>query len=170
MPSGIIDLPPYHYGMVLQKKPRAKQGDCSMGKKFLWVAVAIWLGVLTVVVSSCAANRADLVKSGVLTIEERAEGKVHIAWSDAYEQAGGLLISGVLMRRDHVGTPIKAHVDATIMSPDGRTLDTACSKTGYVPRRITGRGQSLKRFNIRLPRVPPQGSSVHLVCHSDPAT
>jgi len=118
----------------------------------------------------CATNRVDLVKSGMLTIEGRAEGKVQIAWSDAYEQAGSLRITGVLMRHDHVGTPIKAHVDATILSPDGRTLDTACSKAIYVPRRITGRGQSLKRFNIRFPRVPPKGSSVRLVCHSDTET
>jgi hypothetical protein len=138
-------------------------------KKFLWVAVATWLGVLTTVISSCTTNRVDLVKSGVLTLEKQAAGKVYIAWSDAYEQAGELLISGVLMRHDHVGMPIKTHVDATIVSPDGRTLDTACSKAIYVPRRITGRGQSLKRFNIRFPHVPPQGSSVRLECHSDPA-
>ena len=140
-----------------------------MEKKFLWVAVATGLGVLTTVISSCTTNRVDLVKSGVLTLEKQAAGKVYIAWSDAYEQAGGLRITGVLMRHDHVGMPIRAHVDATIVSPDGQILDTACSKTVYVPRRITGRGQSLKRFNIRLPRVPPQGSSVRLVCHSDPA-
>ena len=103
-------------------------------------------------------------------MEGRAEGKVQIAWSDAYEQAGGLRITGVLMRHDHVGMPIKAHVDVTIVSPDGQTLDTACSKTVYVPRRITGRGQSLKRFSIRFPCVPPQGSSVRLVCRSDPET
>ena len=133
-----------------------------------FMRVIAFLAVMAVINCGCATNRVDLVKSGILTIEERAEGKVHIAWSDAYEQTGGLLISGVLIRHDHVGMPIKAHVDATITSPDGRTLDTACSKDVYVPRRITGRGQSLKRFNIHLPHVPPQGSSVHLVCHSDP--
>jgi hypothetical protein len=125
------------------------------------------LAVAAVIICGCATSRVDLVKSGVLTLEKRAAGKVHIAWSNAYEQAGELLITGVLMRHDHVGMPIKAHVDATILSPDGRTLDTACSKAIYVPRRITGRGQSLKRFNIRFPLVPPQGSSVRLVCHSD---
>ena len=140
-----------------------------MCRKRSFMRGIVFLAVTAVISCGCATSRVDLVKSGALTIEGRAEGKVQIAWSDAYEQAGGLRITGVLMRHDHVGTPIKAHVDATILSPDGRVLDTACSKDIYVPRRITGRGQSLKRFSVRFPHVPPQGSSVRLVCHSDTA-
>ncbi len=80
-----------------------------------------FLAVTAAMSCGCATSRVDLVKSSVLTLEKQAAGKVYIAWSDAYEQAGELLISGVLMRHDHVGTPIKAHVDATIVSPDDRT-------------------------------------------------
>ena len=128
----------------------------------------IFLAVTTAIISACAAERVDLVAAGVVTLEPHAAGKVAIAWSSAYKQNGTLIVSGVLTRHDHIGLPVKAHVDATILSPDGRTLDTACSKAIYVPRRITGRGQSLKRFSIYFPSVPPQGSLVRLVCHSEP--
>lgn len=72
-----------------------------MEKKFLWVAVATWLGVLTTVISSCTTNRVDLVKNGVLTLEKQAAEKVYIAWSNAYKQAGGLLKSHLCSQADH---------------------------------------------------------------------
>ncbi len=138
-----------------------------MDKRHVFAGVVIFLAVTAAIVSGCAANRVDLVAAGVLTLEPHATGKVGIAWSGAHKDKEGFVIAGALTRHDHVGLPVKAHVDATILSPDGRTLDTACSKAIYVPRRITGRGQSLKRFDVRFPHVPPQGSSVRLVCHSD---
>jgi hypothetical protein len=134
----------------------------------MFAGVVMFFTVTAVIISGCAANRVDLVAAGVLTLEPRAAGKVTIAWSSVYKEDDSFVIAGVLTRHDHIGLPIKAHVDATILSPDGRTVDTACSKSIYVPRRITGRGQSLKRFSIYFPCVPPQGSLVRLVCHSDP--
>lgn len=123
---------------------------------------------LVVSSSSCtAANRTDLVKSGVVTIEQQRTGKAYIAWSSAYKEKGGLVITGVLRRRDHVGRPIKTHVDVTIVSPDGTVLDEARSSDVYVSRRITGRGHlSFERFKIRIPSVPAQGSLVRLISHS----
>jgi hypothetical protein len=139
-----------------------------MKNRRVFAGVVMFLAATAAIISGCAAKRVDLVDAGVLTLEPHAAGKVSIAWSSACKDNDGFVIAGVLTRHDHVGLPIRAHVDATILSPDGRTLDTACSKAIYIPRRITGRGQSLKRFSIRFPRVPLQGSSVRLVCHSDP--
>lgn len=128
----------------------------------------ITLLLLVVSLSSCtAANRTDLVKSGVVTIEQQRTGKAYIAWSSAYKEKDGLVITGVLRRRDHVGGPIKTHVDVTIVSPDGTVLDEARSSGICVSRRITGRGYlSFERFKIRIPSVPAQGSLVRLVSHS----
>jgi hypothetical protein len=137
-----------------------------MKKRFSISLIATVFGVLTAVISGCAANRVDLVANGVLTLEKQATGKVYIAWSGVYEHADGLVITGVLKRRDHVGLPIKTHVDVTVLSPDGSLVDTARSSDVYVPRRITGRGQSLKRFSVHLPNMPPKGSLVRLVSHS----
>ncbi len=124
------------------------------------------LSMLAAVISGCAADRIDLVNTGMLTLEKQATGKVYFAWCGAYEQADGFVITGVLRRCDYVGHPIKAHVDVKILSPDGRIIDTARSNYIYVPRRITGKGQSLKRFRVHFPNVPPQGSSIQVVSHS----
>ena len=120
------------------------------------------------VVSGCAtADRSDLVKSGILNIEQERMGKVYIAWSGAYEDGDGFIVTGVLKRSDQVGLPIKTHVDVTIMSPDGTVLDEARSSEIYVSRRIIGRGHlTFERFEVRFASVPPQGSLVRVVSHS----
>ena len=133
----------------------------------LKAVTATLLFLVLVVISGCTANRTDLVKNGVLNIEQQATGKVYIAWSDAYKEEDGFVITGVLRRRDHVGSPIKTHVDVTIVSPDGTVLDEGRSSGIYVSRRITGRGyQSFERFKIRIPNVPAKGSLIRLVSHS----
>jgi hypothetical protein len=128
----------------------------------------MFFAVTAAIVSGCAANRVDLVDAGVLTLEPHAAGKVVIAWSSAYKDKGGFVIAGVLTRHDHVGLPIRAHVDIAIISPDGHTLEESRTQAVYVPAHVTGRGQSFKRFEFRFPHVPPKGSSVRLICHSDP--
>ena len=139
-----------------------------MGKRLSVVTAALSLGLLVSVISGCAANRVDLVDSGFLTLEKQAAGKVYVAWSDAYEREDGFVVTGVLRRSDRVGSPIKAHVDVTVLSPDGRVVDTARSGDVYVPRRITGRGQSFKRFSVHFSSKPPRGSTVRVVSHSGP--
>ena len=129
--------------------------------------MATLLFLVIVVISGCTAGRRDLVKSGILNIEQQEKGKVYIAWSDAYEEEDGFVITGVLRRRDHVGVPIKTHVDITILSPDGTVLDEARSSDIYVSRRITGRSYlSFKRFKVRFPSIPAPGSLVRVVSHS----
>ena len=77
------------------------------------------------------------------------------------------MISGVLRRRDSVGAAIRTHVDVTVLSPDGTTLDEARSSDAYVSRRITGRSYlSFERFKVRYPNIPAMGSSVRVVSHS----
>ncbi len=138
-----------------------------MKKKVLILVIATVLGILTTVISGCATNRVDLVDSGVLTLAQHTTGKVYIAWSGAYEQDDGFVITGVLRRRDHVGLPIKTHVDVTILSADGTILDEARSSDVCVSRRITGRSYlSFERFKVRFQNVPAKGSSVRLVSHS----
>jgi hypothetical protein len=140
-----------------------------MIKKRSTINVTVITLLLFVVISlSCtAANRTDLVKCGVLTIEQKRTGKAYIVWSSAYKEKDGLVITGVLRRRDHVGLPIKTHVDVTIVSPEGTVLDEARSSDVCVSRRIIGRGHpSFERFKIRIPSVPAQGSLVRLISHS----
>ena len=137
-----------------------------MENKVLNLAAVMVLGMLSVIFSGCATDRVDLVDAGVLSLEQQTTGKVYIAWSDAYEDGDGFVVSGVLRRRDTVGLPIKVHVDVTILSPDGKMLDESRSSDIYVPRRIVGRGQSSKRFKVRFPNIPAEGSKANIVVHS----
>ncbi len=130
--------------------------------------ILIGLSLITTSFIGCAANRIDLVDAGALNLEKLQGSKVYIAWSSAYEHNSGLLITGVLRRQDHVGNAIKTHVDVMVYSPDGRVIDTARSNEVYVPRRITGRGQSFKRFTVHLPNLPPRGSLIRMTSHSGP--
>ena len=136
-----------------------------MKRQLLMITVGMGLGVLVVAISGCTTNRVDLVATGVLTLEEQTSGKVYIPWSDAYEDGDGFVVTGVLRRHDCVGYPLKTHVDVTILSADAKVVDQARSSDVYVPRRITGRGQSFKRFKVRFQSIPAKGSKVSAVTH-----
>ena len=118
--------------------------------------------------SSCiATNRTDLVKSGVVTIEQQRTSKAYIAWSSAYKEKGDLVITGVLRRKDRVGVPIKTHVDVIVMSADGTVMDKVSSSDAYVSRRMARSGyKSFERFEVRMANVPAKGSMIRLVSHS----
>ena len=138
-----------------------------MKKKVLSLVIATVFSLLTFLLPGCAMNRVDLVDTGKLSLEQHRTGKVYIAWSGAYEQDDSFVISGVLRRRDSVGTAIRTHVDVTVFSPDGTILDEARSSDVYVARRITGRSYlSFERFKVRFPDIPATGSSVRVVSHS----
>jgi hypothetical protein len=137
-----------------------------MKKTLSATIVTLAFSVLPAIISGCATDRVDLEDSGVLSLEQHATGKVYIAWSDAYEDGDGFVVTGVLRRRDTVGLPIKAHVDITIQSPDGTIIDESRSSDVHVPRRIVGRGQSLQRFRVRFPSIPAEDSKVSIVTHS----
>jgi len=138
-----------------------------MKKKVLSLVIATVFSLLTFLLPGCAMNRVDLVDTGKLSLEQHRTGKVYIAWSGAHEQDDSFVISGVLRRRDSVGTAIRTHVDVTVLSPDGTILDEARSSDVYVARRITGRSYlSFERFKVRFPDIPATGSSVRVVSHS----
>ena len=99
----------------------------------------------------------------MLTLEKQTSGKVYIAWCDAYKNEEGITVTGVLRRRDHIGLPIKKHVDVTILSPEGTILDEARSPDLYIPKRIIGRFEKLQRFTVRFPNVSPQGSVLRVI-------
>ncbi|MFC1738759.1 hypothetical protein ACFL1G_06910 [Planctomycetota bacterium] len=137
-----------------------------MKNKVLSLVIATVFNSLAIVISGCATDRVNLVDAGVLSLEQHTTGKVCIAWSDAYEDGDGFVVTGVLIRRDTVGLPIKTHVDVTIQLSDGTIIDESRSSDVHVPRRIIGRGQSLKRFRVRFPSIPAEGSKVSIVTHS----
>ena len=136
-------------------------------RKIRYCTFGLLVVLLTVILAGCAANRENLVKSGRLTLQKQATGKVDIAWCKACEEDNGLIVTGVVRRCDTVGAPIRVRVGVAVISPDGKTLDEACSSVISVPRRKVGRlNQSWKRFAVRLPKLPPRGSSVSVIAKS----
>jgi len=127
--------------------------------------VVRWLGlsILAAGCLGCSATRVSLVDTGAVHLESSSAGKVYVAWSDAYEEGDGFVITGVVRRRDAVGAPINVTVDAEIVSPAGIILEKAESNTLSVPHRKVNRVQGFERFTIRFPQVPAEGSSVRLV-------
>lgn len=126
------------------------------------------LVLLAIFSSSCvASNRIDLVKNGTVTIAQERTGKAYISSSSAYEKNGELVITGVLRRRDHLGGPIKTHVDVEIVSAGGVVTGKVSSSDVKVSKRIVGRGyKSFERFTVRIANVPAKGSVIRLVSHS----
>jgi hypothetical protein len=141
--------------------------EFMMKKKVLSLLITTVFSLLAFLIPGCAMNRVDLVDAGILSLEQHRTGKVYIAWSGAYEQDDSCVITGVLRRRDPIGTAIRTHVDVTVLSPEGVILDEARSSDVYVARRITGRSYlSFERFKVCLANIPAMGSSVRLVSHS----
>ena len=102
-------------------------------------------GIAICSLGGCTTKGQSLVDAGVLRLEKQDTGKVYIAWSDAHEHKTGLVVSGVLMRRDRVGLPIKTRVNVSILAPNGTLITEEQSADIHVPRRITGKGQSRRR-------------------------
>ncbi|MCP4263149.1 MAG: hypothetical protein GY774_37415 [Planctomycetes bacterium] len=137
-----------------------------MKKNILTTIIMLGFSLSPVLISGCTANRVDLVDTGVLSLEQHTTGKIYIIWSDAYEDGDGFVVTGVFRRRDTVGLPIKVHVDVTILSLSGKVLDEGRSSDIYIPRHIVCRGKSFKRFKVRFPNIPAEGSKASIVVHS----
>ena len=134
-----------------------------MNKRVSVAACGLGLLLLLAGLSGCGGGQASLVDSGRIHLESDAPGKVYVAWSDAQEEEGGFLVTGVLRRKDTVGPPIKATVEVEIVSPCGSILDQAQSDDLYVPHRKVNRVQGFERFSVRFPKTPPDGSCVRIV-------
>ena len=111
----------------------------------------------------CGASRVSLAETAEIHLEQARVGKVYVAWSDAYQDEEGFVVTGVVRRHDAVGGPIKVKVHATVVSPDGEAIDEAHSDEIRVPRRMATRTQGFQRFRVYLSSVPVDGSSIRLV-------
>ncbi|UCG56455.1 MAG: hypothetical protein JSU70_16525 [Phycisphaerales bacterium] len=121
---------------------------------------------LLVVGGGCSTNRTNLKDNGQVTIENRHPGKVKILWSDAYEQDGEFVISGVLKRRDHIGTPIPVHVHVLVLTRDKHIAQSLHTSELYVPRNRVGHGTNWKRFALRSTDIPEPSSHVLVTVHT----
>jgi hypothetical protein len=126
------------------------------------LSAAIGLSCVLALVAWCSGC-ANAGNAPEMSVETRATGPAYVAWSDARPDKDGLVVSGVVRRSDLVGSPIKVTVSVEVVSASGAILDRAQADTVSVPHRRTDRVQGFERFSVRLPHLPPEGSSLRIV-------
>lgn len=141
-------------------------GGTLMKRTLSFLALGACIALLSIATVGCEANKSDVANKGNLILDHQSEGKVYIAWSDVYERNEGAVVSGVLKRNDNIGLPIKAHVQVSVLTPDGQVIDAGRSDDVLVPRQIATKVQGFSRFSVPLGKVPPSGSTVRLVVGS----
>ena len=133
-----------------------------MRSAFVVIMALMACGLLSGSVLGCRSNGGSLAEAGILRLEKQHAGKIYIVWSDAYRQKKGFKVTGVIKRRDRVGTPVKTRVNVSVLGPDGTLIAERHSQDIYVPRCIIGKGQSPKRFSIHFTETPPPGSLIRV--------
>ncbi|MHC4843552.1 MAG: putative periplasmic lipoprotein [Planctomycetota bacterium] len=127
--------------------------------------ILITVSVLTL--SGCTSSRVSLVDQELINVEEVPNERIEILWTDVYQDGEKVMVSGALKQHGHSNSPVKAHVDASIIGPDGLLIEESSSPVLLVPRNIGGGGIDWERFRINLQNPPPRGSQVKLTVHSE---
>ena len=136
-----------------------------MNNKSSSIAVVTALSILAIAMSGCS-SRNSLVEQGIASIETKPSNTVEILWMDVFRDGEEIIVCGVVRRRHHTLYPLKTHVDAAILTPDGKVLREARTPDIYVPRFVPGKGINFKRFEIRFPDIPGN-FSVRAVAHNE---
>ena len=136
-----------------------------MNNKSSNIAIAAALSILAIVISGCS-SRNSLVEQGIASVETKPSKNVEILWTDVYKDGEDIIVYGVVRRRSHTSYPLKTHVDAAILTPDGKVLREAHTPDIYVPRFVPDKGINFKRFEVRFPDVPGN-FSVQAAAHSE---
>ena len=121
---------------------------------------------VVIIISGCSGGRLDLVKCGDISIEKIDSKHVNITWCSIYKENGDYVLTGAIKRRENSLHPVLAHIDASIISQDGKVIDEKRTNNIYVPIRSSCRGLGYKRFELRIIDIPT-GAMVRLVAHSE---
>ena len=116
-----------------------------------WLCVPLLAGL----VSGCTAG----IRIGVKAVPTE---HVYVAWSDVRPDAEGVLVTGVVRRSDLIGPSIPVTVSVEVLSPSGAIVDTVQSDRLDVPCRKANRVQGFQRFQVRLPYLPADGSTLRV--------
>ena len=129
------------------------------------IKLAASLIILAIGISGCN-SRNSLVELGIVSIETKSSKNIKILWMDVYKDGEDIIVYGVVRRRSRSSYPLKTHVDATILSSDGKVLQEARTPDIYVPRFVRGKGINFKRFEVSFPNVPGN-FTIRAAAHSE---
>ena len=136
-----------------------------MNNKSSSIAVVTALSILAIAMSGCG-SRNSLVEQGIASVETKPSKTVEILWMDVLRDGEEIVVYGVVRRRHHTTYPLKTHVDAAILTPDGKVIQEAHTPDIYVPRFVPDKGINFKRFEIRFPDIPGN-FSVKATAHNE---
>lgn len=125
--------------------------------------------VILSLLSGCASNRTDLVKTGYLSLQPTLTASLAHP-PEVHEQDGGLVVNG---RLDSSEVSKGGHVDVQVVGPDGAVVyDASVNYRKQQAQMATGpRGQrrgsrsssdSPATYSVRFPGMPPAGSVVRV--------
>lgn len=119
--------------------------------------VVTWL--VGAIVGSCVTSRRDLVEDGKVCVESRTCPHVRIV-PHAWNQAGNLVIHGMVLPASGAQLPVRGFIDVTIITPDGTTWGSrqADYRLGPSLRGVSSSGS----FTVDFDGLPPTGSTVIL--------
>lgn len=121
-------------------------------------------GAVAVLVCGCARNQVDLVKAGQLSLETEPGDRVRILNAYVYQKgAEEVVVTAAVKRRRPSSHPMKIHITTTILTPDGKQIETEPDDF-YVPAFRPGKTPSIKYYRKRLEEIPPNGSKIKLTC------
>ncbi|GMU23464.1 MAG: hypothetical protein AMXMBFR13_35420 [Phycisphaerae bacterium] len=127
------------------------------------VRVGLVAGFLTIA-TGCATDRVNLAQNGTVRMEV-ADCHPVILSAKAEQDGEETLVSGTVKRRPPLDLG-RIHIDVTIVTPTGEVISETTALV--YPRMIPIRRSRTSRFAVWFPFVPPKGSRVRLVCHSQP--
>ena len=96
----------------------------------------------------CASNGTNISKTGKVSIERIPSEKIFIPWADVYQIEKGLVLKGVIERRNYSPGTVTSHVD-TYMASTKQYISS--SDEIVLGQKRVGRGIQWKRFSIILP-------------------
>ena len=99
----------------------------------------------------------DILDVEVETIPSR---KIKILWHEVYKQNDTFIVSGVLQQFGTGNYGIKADINITVYSPDGKILHEKDIAGIYVPRRNIGDGVKWRKVKARFPGTVSNESKI----------
>lgn len=134
--------------------------------KNVYVLSVLILDMIGFVFSGCTSSRLNLIDNGTFYLEQEPSSNISIFRVHAYLDGDELVINGRVKRRCASFIGVGGHIDIAIVSPEGEILEQV--STFYIPRIIPRKRAGLisgSHFEVRLPAVPPAGSTIRVKFH-----
>lgn len=121
------------------------------------------IGIALVGISGCMASRVNLTESRKVSIERVPSAGIYFHGVYVHQEGEELVVSGEIKRRTPSVVANGGHIDIAFTTPEGKVIEKI--STVYAPRVLSKRSHRGSHFNVRLPLVPPNGSTVRVAFH-----